>query len=125
MLPELQTYLRIALRSIGHRAELAGLELLEARDHLVAVLLLLVGAATLVLLTGGVVTFFVTAAFWDTAYRLHAIGALGLLYLLAAALCWLRVRRLMAAFQPFAQTKEQLRKDAACVQLLMNSSGSR
>lgn len=119
MLQELQTYLRVALRGVGHRAELAGIELTEARDRLIAVLALLIGAAVLVLLAGGVVTCFVAAAFWDTAYRLPALGALGLCYLLGAALCGWRVRRLLDTWQLFPLTKEQLRKDASCVELLM------
>ncbi len=122
MLQELQTYIRVALRGIGHRAELAGLELSEARDRLVAVLLLLLVAAVLVLLAGGVVTVFVAAAFWDTAYRLPALAGLGLLYLLAAAFCALRMQHLLSTWRPFPLTQEQLRKDAACVELLMRKT---
>lgn len=122
MLKGLQTYIQVALRSIGHRAELAGIELIEARDRLIAVLLMLIAAAVLVLLAGGVVTIFVAAAFWDTAYRLHALGGLALLYILAVTFCALRLQHLLRTWRPFPLTQEQLRKDAACVELLLRKT---
>lgn len=35
---------------------------------------------------------FAIAAFWDTPYRLHAIGGLTLLFLIGAGIAWSRVR---------------------------------
>ncbi len=120
MLADLPLYVRVALRGLRHRSELAGIELGEARDRLLIALLLLLGAALLALLAGGVLTLFVAAAFWDTAYRLHAIAILGLCHIAGAGICFLRFRQLLRTWDPFALTKEQLRQDAACIETLMD-----
>ena len=55
---------------------------------------------------------FVVAAFWDTPYRLHAIGGLTLLALIGAAIAWSRVRaQLRSRPRLFEASLAELYKD--------------
>jgi uncharacterized membrane protein YqjE len=90
---------------------LAAVELREARERLVASLLLVgvvLGAGMLAVLTA---TFGIVAYYWDT-HRYGAITVVTLAYVVAAAAAWWRFRMLGAASPPLlGATIEQLRRD--------------
>ena len=55
---------------------------------------------------------FVIAAYWDTPYRLHAIGGLTLLFLTGAGIAWSRVRtQLKSRPRLFEASLAELYKD--------------
>ena len=55
---------------------------------------------------------FVIAVYWDTPYRLHAIGGLTLLFLTGAGIAWSRVRaQLRSKPQLFEASLAELYKD--------------
>jgi len=55
---------------------------------------------------------FVIAAFWDTPYRLHAIGGLTLLFLIGAGMTWSSVRaQLQSRPRLFEASLAELYKD--------------
>lgn len=97
------------------RAELLGLELTETKERLRATVILGVLAVVFLGLGLQVVTLLVIVLFWES-YRLTAITALAVAYLvLAAALAW-RIRSLWRGAGPFAATMEELRKDLNAMQ---------
>ena len=100
-----------AVGLVGTRVELAGVELAEARERLVASLLLLAAAFGCALMALMVATFGVIAWFWDTS-RITAIVVVALVYVAAAALLWRRHRALDQAAPPiFGATVDALRRD--------------
>lgn len=101
--------------ALGHRIELAGIELGEARGRLVAALVVSLGA---VLMLGGAVallTAWVAVALWATLGA-AVLAWLALAYALggAALLWWLR-RRLHAEPGLLADTVAELKRDAAAL----------
>lgn len=112
----------VLARGIDHRAELAGIELTEARDQAVMLSGLFLAGAVAALLTGFAINFFVAALWWDTAHRLVAIGLLaiaqGVLATATIVICVKRAR----CWQPLALTVDQLKKDSQCLRELLTSS---
>jgi uncharacterized membrane protein YqjE len=109
------------LRGLDHRAELASLELGEARGHATGIAALFLVSAVAALLTGFALNFFVAALWWDTPHRLLALGVSTLTQALVAAgsafACVRRARR----WRPLPETFEQLRRDSQCLHQLLNS----
>lgn len=105
----------VLLRALEHRAELAGIELLEARREALAVALGGLIAAALLLLAGLALTLFWAALFWDTPYRAPALAALGVLECVGALLATARARRAWRRCRFFEETRTQLKKDSACL----------
>jgi len=100
-----------AVGLVGTRVELAGVELAEARERLVASLLLVAAAFGCGLIALMVATFGVIAWFWDTS-RITAIVVIALVYVAAAALLWQRYHALRLSAPPiFAATVDALRRD--------------
>ena len=99
--------------ALGHRLELASIELGEARSRLVATLIVSLGA---VLMLGGSVALlsaWVVVALWGTIGA-AALAWLALFYALAGAgLLWWLQRRLHADAPLLADTLAELRRDAA------------
>lgn len=95
------------------RAELAALEFDEARDLAKdRITLLVVGLGCLAMATLGA-TAFVVVYFWDT-YRLTALGAVTLGYLLAGVLAlWRFSVHRQGDAKPFAATIAELERDRA------------
>jgi uncharacterized membrane protein YqjE len=95
------------------RAELAALEFDEARDLAKdRITLLVVGLGCLAMATLGA-TAFVVVYFWDT-YRLAALGAVTLAYLLAGVLAlWRFSVHRQNDPKPFAATIAELERDRA------------
>lgn len=114
---------RIVVEGLLHRAELAGLELREARTHAAGTAVLAVVAVAVALLAGFAGTIAVAAAVWDSPKRSGILGLLSLAYLLGAAcLSWWTARRLKT-WRPLSETIYQLREDSSCLHrfLSMNS----
>ena len=102
--------------AIGHRLELASIELGEARGRLVATLIVSVGA---VLMLGGAVaalSAWVVVALWSTIGA-AALAWLALFYALGGAgLLWWLQRRLHTETPLLADTVAELQRDAAGLQ---------
>ncbi|ATC65534.1 hypothetical protein CMV30_17140 [Nibricoccus aquaticus] len=117
----LQASAAVLARGFDHRAELASLELGDARDHAVGLSGLFLIGAVAALLTGFAANFFVAALWWDTPHRLLAIGLAALVQAAVAttsiALCIHRARR----WRPLPLTIDQLKKDSQCLRDLLNS----
>lgn len=114
-----QTSAAVFVRGIDHRAELAALEMGEARDHAVGLSGLFLISAVGALLTGFAVNLLVAALWWDTPHRVLAIslsiGAQAAIAITAATLCVRRAR----LWRPLSQTLDQLKKDSQCLHELL------
>lgn len=109
--------------ALGHRLELASIELGEARSRLVATLIVSLGA---VLMLGGSVALlsaWVVIALWSTIGA-AALAWLALFYALAGAgLLWWLQQRLHADVPLLADTLAELRRDAAGLHAQSGSAG--
>jgi uncharacterized membrane protein YqjE len=97
----------------GTRLELACVEVAEARERFIGLLLLIGAAAACGILALAVATFGVVAWFWDT-HRFGAIVVVTLAHAIAGVLLWRRaaaVRRAAPAL--LGATLDALRRDAA------------
>ncbi|MCU0794187.1 MAG: phage holin family protein [Opitutaceae bacterium] len=107
------------LRGLDHRAELATLELGEAREHATGIAALFLISAVAALLTGFAVNLFIAALWWDTPHRLLAVGAAiavqGALAAGAAGACLRRAR----SWRPLPETIDQFKKDSQCLHELL------
>jgi uncharacterized membrane protein YqjE len=112
-------YARVLFTGVHHRAELAAIELVEARNAAIACGLWWAGAVLLLLLGLATLTAVVAVAFWDSPFRLAALGIMAAGYLGGAAGCLLKLRRQLRTWQPFNETAGQIRKDARCLGELM------
>jgi uncharacterized membrane protein YqjE len=114
-----QTSAAVFVRGLDHRAELAALEMGEARDHAVGISGLFLISAVSALLTGFAINFLVAALWWDTPHRVLAIGlsiaVQATIAITAAVLCVRRAR----LWRPLPQTIDQLRKDSQCLHELL------
>lgn len=87
-------------------------ELAEEKYRLLNLLLSALAAVFLFFMTAVLVLFFVVAAFWDTPYRLYAIGGLILLFLIGGLIAGNRVRAQLRAHPPlFEASLAELYKD--------------
>jgi uncharacterized membrane protein YqjE len=97
-----------------NRLELLLVELQEAKECLLRLLVLALAVAMFGLLAGIALTIAVVILFWERS-PLVAVTALALLYSAAAALLCKRMMRLRQECQPLASTIDQLRKDCRCL----------
>ena len=112
----------VVARGVEHRAELAGLELCEARHEALSLTGLFLIGAVAALLTGFAINFFVAALWWDTPHRLLAIGlTAGIQAVVATVVIVLCVRR-ARVWRPLAFTIDQIKKDSQCLRDLLTSS---
>ena len=114
ILASLRRVIEGGLGLVQNRVELIGLELREAHYRLIEAIILAAILFALGLLTIGLVTLLVVVLFWDSA-RLAAIGGLIGLYAISGLLVWRHLDRRWKAFQPFAGTLGELKKDRACL----------
>jgi uncharacterized membrane protein YqjE len=121
-LGRLQSSAATILRGADHRAELASLELGEARDKALGLSVLFLIGAVATLLTGFALNLFVAALWWDTPHRLLAIGLLAGVQAAGAigaiAVCVSRARQ----WNPLSETFDQLKKDTQCLHELLKNS---
>jgi uncharacterized membrane protein YqjE len=106
---------RVVFEGLGHRAELAAIELAEARSVLAASVVLLAISIVFFLLAGATLTVALAAAVWNTAYRTPILVLIGLADLAGAAAFLFAARRRLRSWEPFGETSAQLKKDARCL----------
>lgn len=111
----------ILSESASHRAELASLELGEARDHALVSTLLAAGTAALGLITGMAITLFFASLVWDGPHRIAWMVGICVVYLaLTAGLAFALVRRLRS-WHPLEEVQSQLQEDIQCLSKLIKS----
>ncbi len=123
-LPPPGVALALLTESVAHRAELAGLELAEARDHAGGSALLAGTAAALGLLTGFAFTFFVAGLVWDGPHRGWWLGGLCAGYLAATLGTGCLLRQRLRTWRPLGEIQQQLQQDYQCLSTLIKSAAS-
>jgi uncharacterized membrane protein YqjE len=109
----LRSFWSVLLAILYTRLDLATAELQELATH--GVKLVIAGAIALVALITAFffANFFVIAYFWNSEYRMGAIGAVVGVYVLIAVICALIVRNMIVNRPKFlGHTIAELRKDA-------------
>jgi uncharacterized membrane protein YqjE len=111
---------RAMLDGVGHRAQMALLELAEMRDKVASSLIFGLAALILSLLGGIALTFAIAALVWHREDRGLWLGLLTLAYFVSAGLlAWTMVRRLkQLEFLP--ETSRQLTEDRICLGALLH-----
>ncbi|MES2310403.1 MAG: phage holin family protein [Verrucomicrobiota bacterium] len=97
---------------LGTRLALLCTELEEEREHLLRLFIL--GVISVIFFSLGLVTFsfFVVVLFWDSPYRLQAIGVMSFAYLLISGIAGWKVRDYLNARPRFLDsTLTELEKD--------------
>lgn len=121
-LPALGEALVLFAESVAHRAELAGLEIGEARDHAFVSTVMAGFAGAFVLFTGFAFTFLVAGLVWDGPHRAVWLGALSILYLAGAVVAAVLLRRRLRTWRPLGETHLQLKQDYQCLSSLIKSA---
>lgn len=107
--------------SVAHRAELASVEVGEARDHALVSTLLAAGTVVLALFTGFAVTLLLASLVWDSPHRLWWLTGLCALYLGAAVLTGFTLVKRLRTWRPMSETTSQLQEDFQCLSQLIKS----
>jgi len=107
--------------SAAHRAELASLEVEEARDHALVSVLLAAGTAALTLFTGFAVTLLLASLAWDSPNRAWWLTGLCAAYLGAALVGGFTLSRRLRDWRPLNETQAQLQEDFQCLSQLIKS----
>jgi len=121
-LPAPGVALSLFAESIAHRAELAALELDEAREHALGSLLLAAGTAALVLCTGFALTLLAASLVWDLPNRGWWLAGLMAAYLAGAAATGCLLTRRLRTWRPLAESSAQLQEDTRCLTHLIKSA---
>jgi uncharacterized membrane protein YqjE len=101
------------IQLVQNRVELFGLELAQEKDRSLRLFTQAAIAAIFLLLSVAILSFLIIAIFWETPYRLWALGLLGLGYGLIGIIMLLRAKSNMASFEhAFTATVDELRRDA-------------
>ena len=104
------------LLTIGeNRFELLMVEVQEERERLLRAILLALGVAALGLLAGVALTGAIVVWLWELS-RVAALLALTGLYSVAAVCLYWRLTLLLRDWQNLPATRDQLRKDRACLE---------
>lgn len=111
---------RAVLDGIGHRVELAVLELSEARDQVASSLILGVAALVLSLLGGIAFTFAIAAAIWHREDRGLWLALLTLAYFGGAAGFAMTMIRRLKRVALLPETSRQLNEDRICIGALLH-----
>jgi len=107
--------------SIAHRAELAALELEEAREHVTGSTILAGVVGALALFTGFAFTLLVASLVWDLPSRAWWLGGLCVLYLGAAVTCGMILSHRLRTWQPLEEIQSQMQQDYQCLSQLIKS----
>lgn len=121
-LPAPGVALSLFAESVAHRAELAALELAEAREHALGSLLLAAGTAALVLFTGFALTLLAASLVWDLPNRGWWLAGLLAAYLAGAVGAGCLLTRRLRTWRPLAEVSAQLQEDARCLTHLIKSA---
>jgi len=108
-------YVRRLLTIGENRFELLMVEVQEERERLLRAILLALGVGACGLLAGVALTGAIVVLFWEVS-RLAALLVLGGLYGAAAVCLYRRLLRLLRDWQNLPATRDQLRKDRACLE---------
>lgn len=107
---------------VQNRVELFGLELAQEKDRGLRLFTQAAVAAIFLLLSAVVLTILFVAFFWETPYRLWALGLLGLGYGLVGLVMLLRAKSSVTSYQhAFNATVEELRRDAQMFSSMIQS----
>ena len=108
------------LLTIGeNRIELLAVEVQEERVRLLRAILLALGTAALGLLSGIAFTGAVVVLLWRTS-PLAALLILAGIYGAGALALYFRLSRMLREWQTLPATLDQLRKDRACLEKILN-----
>jgi uncharacterized membrane protein YqjE len=107
--------------SAHHRAELASLEIAEARDHAITSTVLAAGTAALALFTGFALTLLLASLAWDSPHRIWWLAGLCILYLVGAVVTGVALVRRLRSWRPLEETQSQLQQDFQCLSKLIQS----
>ncbi len=121
-LPAPGVALSLFAESVAHRAELAAIELDEAREHALGSLLLAAGTAALVLFTGFALTLLAASLVWDLPNRGWWLAGLVAAYLAGAAAAGCLLTRRLRTWRPLAEVSAQLQEDTRCLTHLIKSA---
>ncbi|MGD1086354.1 MAG: phage holin family protein [Verrucomicrobiota bacterium] len=106
------------LLTIGeNRLELLTVELQEERERLLRAFLLALGVAAFGLLAGITLTAAVVVLLWD--WPVAVLLTLAFLYGAAAVCLWRRLARLLRDWETLPASLDQLRKDRACLEKIL------
>jgi uncharacterized membrane protein YqjE len=111
--------LSLLAHSASHRAQLAVLELGEARDHAVNSALLAGVAGALTLLAGFAVTLLAAALTWDSPHREWWLAGLTLFYVVLATIAATALVRRLRSWTPLAESQQQFHQDCECLHNLL------
>jgi len=120
-LPPLSVALSLLSESAAHRAELATLELAEARDHALVSTLLAAGTVAMALLTGFALTFLVAGMVWDSPYRVAWLAGLSGFDLAATTLTGAVLLKRLRTWRPLNETQNQLTEDFQCLNKIIKA----
>lgn len=107
--------------SVSHRAELASVEVGEARDHAMVSTLLAVGTVVLALFTGFAITLLFASLVWDSPHRVWWLTGLCAIYLGSAFLTGFTLVKRLRTWRPLSETTSQLNQDFQCLSQLIKS----
>jgi uncharacterized membrane protein YqjE len=121
-MPPLRVALGLFSESAAHRAELAALELDEAREHVAGSGLLAGLVAVLTLFAGFAFTLLVASLVWDLPSRGWWLGGLCCLYVAAAVTAAFLLARRLRDWRPLGEIQTQLQQDYQCLSQLIKSN---
>jgi uncharacterized membrane protein YqjE len=114
----LKNFARRLLTVGENRLELFTVEVQEERERLLRALLLALGAAALGLLAGMTLTALVVILLWDCSHW-AALLTLTVLYGAAGICLYRRLTALLRDWQTLPASLDQLRKDRACLEKIL------
>ena len=103
---------------LARRLELLIVEVEEEREQLLRAILLIVGLSTFAMLAGITLTVAVVLISWEHS-PLATVFVLLAFYTGGAAWMYRRLQRLRAGWGLFPATRDQMRKDVECVDILL------
>jgi uncharacterized membrane protein YqjE len=121
-LPSLSQAASLASEALGHRMQLAGLELDEAGSHAQASLVLLAVSVLFGLLGGFAFTLTLAALVWDSPHRPWWLAGLCAAYLAISGIAAFVLARRFRTWRPFSETRAQLQQDQACLNQLIQTT---
>ena len=113
--------LRAMLDGVGHRVQLALLEVSELRDKIASSLVLGLAALVLSLLGGIALTFAIAASIWHREDRGLWLGLLTLVYFLAAGVLATVMTKRLKRLEFLPETSRQLNEDRLCLGVLLHN----
>lgn len=111
---------RAVLDGVGHRVELALIELSDLRDQVASSLVLGLAALVLSLLGGIAFTFAIAAAVWHREDRGLWLGLLTLVYFITAGVLALVMTKRLKRIEFLPETSRQLSEDRLCIGALLH-----